>query len=207
MNTPDLSKRKLGIENNSYRQASSVTQDDREKINGHPGKVIWFTGLSGSGKSTLANLLEFELNRQGKHTYLLDGDNIRQGLNRDLGFTEVDRIENIRRSAEVAKLMLDAGLMVITAFISPFKKDREIAKNLIGEENFIEIYVCTPMKVCEQRDPKGLYKKARDGLIANFTGISSPYEEPNNPNLIIDGSTPETKLESIKKIFSLLKIV
>lgn len=189
---------------NIHTQKFSVNRKAREKINGHSGKVIWFTGLSGSGKSTLANELEIELNRQGRHTYLLDGDNVRQGLNKDLGFTDVDRIENIRRIAEVAKLMLDAGLIVITAFISPFKREREMAKNLIGEENFIEIYVNTPLEICERRDSKGLYKKARDGLLPNFSGISSPYEEPDNPNLIVNGSNMESQKLTIKKIQSFL---
>lgn len=157
-------------------------------LNGHKGRVIWFTGLSGSGKSTLANALEAVLHGQGKRTYILDGDNIRQGLNKDLGFTDADRVENIRRIAEVAKLMLDAGLIVITAFISPFRREREMARELIGSENFVEIHVSTPLDVCEQRDVKGLYKKARQGLIPNFTGINSPYEEPENPDLTVIGS-------------------
>jgi bifunctional enzyme CysN/CysC len=166
--------------------------------------VIWFTGLSGSGKSTLANQLEVELYKQGKHTYLLDGDNIRQGLNKDLGFTDADRIENIRRIAEVAKLMMDAGLIVITAFISPFKREREMARQLIEEENFIEVFVDTPLEICEQRDPKGLYKKAREGKLPNFSGISSPYEAPENPDVTIHGNHIKSKSSSILQIIGLL---
>ncbi|MBM3514932.1 MAG: sulfate adenylyltransferase subunit CysN [Alphaproteobacteria bacterium] len=166
---------------NVHRQALSITREDRERLNGHQGKVIWFTGLSGSGKSTIANALEKALHAQGKRTYILDGDNIRQGLNRDLGFTDADRVENIRRVAEVAKLMMDAGLVVMTAFISPFRAEREMARELIGQENFIEVFVDTPLEVCEQRDPKGLYKKARNGQLPNMTGINSPYERPLNP--------------------------
>ena len=172
--------------NNIHSQALTIQRKDREKMNGHVGKVIWLTGLSGSGKSTLANALEVELHLQGKRTYILDGDNIRQGLNKNLGFTENDRIENIRRVAEVAKLMMDAGLIVITAFISPFQRDREMAKELIGIENFIEVYVSTPIERCEERDVKGLYKKARSGNLPNFSGITSPYEAPINADITLD---------------------
>jgi bifunctional enzyme CysN/CysC len=170
---------------NVHRQALTVTREDRERLNGHKGKVIWFTGLSGSGKSTIANALEKELHAQGKRTYILDGDNVRQGPNKDLGFTDADRVENIRRMAEVAKLMMDAGLIVMTAFISPFRAEREMARQLIGAENFIEVFVDTPLVVCEQRDPKGLYKKARSGQLPNMTGINSPYEAPFTPDLSI----------------------
>jgi bifunctional enzyme CysN/CysC len=170
---------------NVHRQALSITREDRQRLNGHSGKVIWFTGLSGSGKSTIANALEKELHAQGKRTYILDGDNVRQGLNKDLGFTDADRIENIRRVAEVAKLMMDAGLIVMTAFISPFRAERDMARQLIGEENFIEVFVDTPLAVCEQRDPKGLYKKARAGQLPNLTGIGSPYEPPVRPEILI----------------------
>jgi bifunctional enzyme CysN/CysC len=176
---------------NVHRQALSIKREDREQLNGHQGKVIWFTGLSGSGKSTIANALEKELNAQGKHTYILDGDNIRQGLNKDLGFTDADRVENIRRVAEVAKLMMDAGLIVMTAFISPFRAERQMARELIGEKNFIEVYVDTPLTVCEQRDPKGLYKKARSGQLPNMTGINSPYEAPVKPELTINSNQQE----------------
>ena len=150
--------------------------------------MIWFTGLSGSGKSTLANALEHALHQAGKHTYILDGDNIRHGLNKDLGFSDADRVENIRRIAEVARLMADAGLIVITAFISPFQRERAMARELIGSEHFVEVYVSTPLAVCEQRDPKGLYKKARSGALPNMTGISSPYEAPEHPDFIADGA-------------------
>jgi bifunctional enzyme CysN/CysC len=178
---------------NVHRQALSITREDREHLNGHKGKVIWFTGLSGSGKSTIANALEKELHSQGKRTYILDGDNVRLGLNKDLGFTDADRVENIRRVAEVAKLMMDAGLIVMTAFISPFQADRQMARELIGTENFIEIFVDTPLKVCEQRDPKGLYKKARIGQLPNLTGIGSPYEAPIKPSFVIN--TEHGKIE------------
>jgi bifunctional enzyme CysN/CysC len=153
------------------------------------GQSIAITGASGSGKSTIANALEIALHAQGQRTYILDGDNVRQGLNKDLGFTDADRIENIRRVAEVAKLMMDAGLIVMTAFISPFRAERDMARQLIGEENFIEVFVDTPLAVCEQRDPKGLYKKARAGQLPNLTGIGSPYEPPVRPEILIQPST------------------
>lgn len=176
---------------NVHRQALSITREDREKLNGHPGKVIWFTGLSGSGKSTLANALELELHAQGYRTYILDGDNVRQGLNRDLGFTDADRVENIRRIAEVAKLMMDAGLIVLTAFISPFRRERQMAKELIGEDRFVEVYVSTTLEVCEERDVKGLYKKARAGQLPNLSGVGSPYEAPIEADLNIDAAQTE----------------
>jgi len=166
---------------NVHKQALSITRTDRERLNGHKGKVVWFTGLSGSGKSTLANTLEIHLHRRGLRTYILDGDNIRQGLNKDLGFTDADRVENIRRIAEVAKLMMDAGMIVMTAFISPFIREREMARDLIGADHFIEVFVNTPLEICEQRDTKGLYKQARAGKIPNMTGINSPYEAPVEP--------------------------
>jgi bifunctional enzyme CysN/CysC len=191
---------------NVHRQALSVTREDRERLNGHQGKVIWFTGLSGSGKSTIANALEKALHAQGRRTYILDGDNVRQGLNKDLGFTDADRVENIRRIAEVAKLMMDAGLIVMTAFISPFRAERQMARELIGAENFIEVFVDTPLAVCEQRDPKGLYKKARSGQLPNMTGINSPYEAPINPELVVDTAQRgvEAALEDINQV--LLKL-
>ena len=147
--------------------------------------ALWFTGLSGSGKSTIANALEIELFNRGLHSYILDGDNVRQGLNKDLGFSNEDRVENIRRIAEMSKLFLDAGMVVITAFISPFTAERELVRGLLEEGEFIEVYVKTSLDICEERDPKGLYKKARQGLVKNFTGIDSPYEEPQNPELIV----------------------
>jgi bifunctional enzyme CysN/CysC len=169
-------------------ELSYLTGRDREQKFGHRGKVLWFTGLSGAGKSTLANNLERELFGLGIRTMILDGDNLRSGLNKDLGFSEADRIENIRRTAEVAKLMFDAGLVVIVAVISPFNADRAAAKELIGAENFMEVFVATPLDVCERRDPKGLYAKARSGVIPNLTGIGSPYEPPENPALTLDTS-------------------
>jgi bifunctional enzyme CysN/CysC len=177
---------------NVHWQALAVTREDRERLSGHPAKVVWFTGLSGAGKSTMANALEKALHALGKRTYILDGDNVRHGLNKDLGFTDADRVENIRRVAEVARLMMDAGLIVITAFISPFRVERELARQLIGEENFIEVFVDTPLEVCEQRDPKGLYKKARSGQLPNMTGIGSPYEPPENPSLVVTSSDQGT---------------
>jgi bifunctional enzyme CysN/CysC len=159
-------------------QPLTIQRVDRQRLNGHAGKVIWFTGLSGSGKSTLANALEVALHAQGVHTYLLDGDNVRRGLNQDLGFSEQDRVENIRRIAQVARLMLDAGLVVMTAFISPFSRERELARDVIGTDHFLEVYVSAPLAVCEQRDVKGLYKLARAGKIAHMTGLDSPYEAP-----------------------------
>lgn len=188
---------------NVHHHAMSITRKNREHLNGHKGKVIWFTGLSGSGKSTIANALEKELHAQGKRTYILDGDNLRQGLNKDLGFSDANRVENIRRVAEVAKLMMDAGLIVLTAFISPFRAEREMAKDLIGADNFFEIYVSTPLDVCEMRDVKGLYKKARDGKIPNMTGINSPYEAPAHS--ICEVNTSEDSVAEV--ISKLLKLI
>jgi bifunctional enzyme CysN/CysC len=148
--------------------------------------VLWFTGLSGAGKSTIANLVEKKLHAMGRHSYLLDGDNLRHGLNKDLGFTEADRVENIRRVAEVARLMIDAGLIVLTAFISPFRAERDMARSLVGTDEFLEIYVDTPLAVAETRDVKGLYRKARRGELSNFTGIDSPYEAPESPELVVN---------------------
>jgi len=163
--------------------------------------------LSGSGKSTIANALEKALHAEGRRTYILDGDNVRQGLNKDLGFTDADRVENIRRVAEVAKLMMDAGLIVMTAFISPFRAERQMARELIGADNFIEVFVDTPLAVCEQRDPKGLYKKARSGQLPNMTGINSPYEAPLSPELVVDTAQRgvEAALEDINRVLSLIK--
>ncbi len=166
-----------------------ITVSDRTLIKNHQPAVLWFTGLSGSGKSTIAGMVEQKLNQIHKaHTYLLDGDNIRTGLNKDLGFSDTDRQENIRRIGEVSNLMVDAGLIVITAFISPFRKDRDFVRNLVPNNLFYEIFVNCPIEVCEQRDPKGLYKKARSGEIPHFTGITSPYEAPLNPELILDSA-------------------
>ena len=148
--------------------------------------ILWFTGLSGAGKSTIANLVEKRLYSLGHHTFLLDGDNVRHGLNRDLGFTDADRVENIRRIAEVSKLMVEAGLIVLVSFISPFRSERRMARSLVGEGEFVEVYVSTPLAVAESRDPKGLYKKARAGEIKHFTGIDSEYEAPENPEIVVD---------------------
>jgi bifunctional enzyme CysN/CysC len=176
----------------SLRRGENITPHDfaisttqRSELTGHTGKVLWFTGLSGSGKSTIADALSQRLHAEGIAHTVLDGDNLRQGLNRDLGFTEADRVENIRRTAEVAALMADAGLIVLVSLISPYEKDRQGAKDIIGEHRFAEIFVDTPLEVCEQRDPKGLYKKARAGEIPNFTGIGAPYEAPQNPAVVI----------------------
>ena len=171
---------------NVHWQAVEVNKGARSRLNGHKPAVLWLTGLSGTGKSTIANLLEKQLYSLGIHTYLLDGDNVRHGLSRDLGFTAADRVENIRRIGEVAKLMVDAGLIVISAFISPFQAERELARRLVNDYEFIEIFVDTPLEVLEQRDPKGLYKKARKGELKNFTGIDSPYEAPEEPDIRID---------------------
>jgi adenylylsulfate kinase len=162
-----------------------VTTKDRNRLMGHHSLVIWFTGLSGSGKSTLASELEAQLHSQGVHTYILDGDNIRTGLNNDLDFTDSGRVENIRRIGEVSKLFVDAGVVVLTAFVSPFKQDRQTIRDLVGSDQFLEVFVDCPLEVCEARDVKGLYKKARAGEISNFTGISSPFEEPENPDIRI----------------------
>lgn len=176
------------MEKNShiYPTTQKVTKEERARLLAQKPLLIWFTGLSGSGKSTLANHLEVTLHQKGFKTYILDGDNLRTGLNQDLGFTEVDRRENIRRVGEVAKLMMEAGLIVIAAFISPMQKEREILRKLIGAGQFFEIYVDCPLGVCEARDPKGIYQKVRAGEIKNFTGIDSPYEIPKTPNLTIN---------------------
>ena len=164
---------------NIHRHAHLVDKQARARLNGHPGKVIWMTGLSGSGKSTVANALEQTLHARGIRTFILDGDNVRHGLNKDLGFTDGDRVENIRRIAEVAKLMVEAGIVVITAFISPFRSERDMARALFEDDEFVEVYLEVPLSVAEDRDPKGLYKKARRGELPHFTGIDSPYEEPD----------------------------
>ena len=180
-------------DNNIVWHNQSITKETRLTLLNQKPCILWFTGLSGSGKSTIANAVELELFKRGRKTYLLDGDNVRHGLNKDLGFSEQDRIENIRRIGEVAKLFVDSGLIVLTAFISPFKSDRQIARSLVKYDEFIEVFIDTPLEVCEQRDPKGLYKKARDGAIKNFTGISSPYEEPEDVQIHI--KTDEYSIE------------
>lgn len=171
-----------------------VTRESREQQHGHQGVVLWFTGLSGSGKSTVAGALEQALHRIGVSTYLLDGDNVRHGLCRDLGFSDDDRKENIRRVGEVAKLMVDAGLVVLTAFISPHCAERQMVRDLLDKGQFVEVFVDTPLSVCESRDPKGLYKKARAGELRNFTGIDSVYEAPEQPEIQLDGEQLVTKL-------------
>jgi bifunctional enzyme CysN/CysC len=172
-------------------QSFDVNRQVRAEQKGQEAQIVWFTGLSGSGKSTIANLLEKRLTAEGRHCYILDGDNVRHGLNKDLGFTEAARVENIRRVAEVARLMADAGLIVLVSFISPFEKERQLAREIAGDIRFTEVYVDTSLAVAEQRDPKGLYAKARRGEIKNFTGIDSPFEVPSKPDLTLHGGQEE----------------
>ena len=188
---------------NIHPQHSVVDRQARWRLLGHQGKVVWFTGLSGSGKSTIANVLEQRLHQRGVLTYILDGDNVRQGLNRDLGFTDADRVENIRRTAEVAKLLLDAGAVVITAFISPFRSERDMARQLFEPGEFIEVHLDVPLEVVEQRDPKGLYRKVRSGELPHFTGIDSPYEAPQTPELKLDTDALSVE-ESVERILALI---
>ena len=184
---------------NLVKHNYKTTKAQREELHGHKAYLLWFTGLSGSGKSTLANLVEIALHQQGLSTYILDGDNIRQGINNDLSFAPEDRTENIRRIAEISNLMLDAGVITLAAFVSPYIKDRQEVQQIVGTDNFIEIFVNTSLEECERRDVKGLYKKARSGEIKNMTGISSPYEAPVNPDLeiITDGQSIEESVENI----------
>ena len=182
---------------NTVRHDYKIAKADREKIHKHKSFLLWFTGLSGSGKSTLANLVEVALNKQNISTYTLDGDNIRQGINKDLTFAPEDRTENIRRIAEIANLFVDAGVVTLAAFVSPYLKDRENIKSIVGADNFIEIYVNTSLEECERRDVKGLYKKARAGEIKNMTGISAPYEAPTSPDLEI--KTDDQSIEASTK--------
>lgn len=181
-----------------------VSKEDRSNIKEQRSCVLWFTGLSGSGKSTIANAVEAKLLELEKHTYLLDGDNIRMGLNKGLSFSETDRVENIRRIGEVSKLFVDAGVIVLTAFISPFVKDREQVRNLLNVGEFLEVFIDTPLEVCESRDPKGLYQKARTGEIPNFTGISSPYEAPANPEIWLKTNDLSVE-EAASKVLAYLK--
>jgi len=182
----------------------NVTKDERSKQKNQRPCILWFTGLSGSGKSTISSAVEQKLFELGHHTYLLDGDNVRHGLNKDLGFSDVDRVENIRRIGELSKLMIDAGLLVMTAFISPFRADRQLVKDLVQQHEFVEVYMDTALEECEKRDPKGLYKKARSGQIKNFTGIDSEYEIPGNPEIVIN--TVELSIEECAdKIIAYLK--
>ncbi|MBO7543175.1 adenylyl-sulfate kinase [bacterium] len=198
----------MSEEKNIVWHKQSVGRTERETKNGHSGCVLWYTGLSGSGKSTLANEVEKELFRSGAQSYLLDGDNVRHGLNGDLGFSEEDRRENIRRIGEVAKLFADSGTIVGVAFISPYREDRERARKIVESSGlkFLEIYVKCPLAVCEQRDPKGLYKKARAGEIKNFTGLDAPYEEPQNCELVLDSSLRSPKELSLEVIGFLKRI-
>ncbi|MDQ0161674.1 adenylyl-sulfate kinase [Bacillus alveayuensis] len=192
------------MSNNITWHETSITKFERRQKNGYHSFVIWLTGLSGSGKSTIANALARKLFDENIHSYVLDGDNVRHGLNKDLGFSEEDRNENIRRIGEVAKLFVDSGQVVLTAFISPFRKDREVVRNLLEENEFIEVYVKCSLKSCEKRDPKGLYKKARKGEIKQFTGIDSPYEEPLNPEIVVDTEALSVE-ESVEEIYRYLK--
>lgn len=182
---------------------ATVTRQRREALNGHKAVVLWFTGLSGAGKSTLAHAVEEQLHQRGCRTFVLDGDNVRHGLSSNLGFSEEDRRENIRRIGETAKLMMEAGLIVITAFISPFRADRETVRNLMPHGDFLEIYCKASLEICESRDVKGLYKRARAGEIKNYTGIDSPYEEPVSPELIVETGICDLQ-ESTKSVISLL---
>ncbi|HEY5722174.1 MAG TPA: adenylyl-sulfate kinase, partial [Allosphingosinicella sp.] len=184
---------------NVHAQALDVTREARAGMKGQKPVLLWFTGLSGAGKSTIANLVEKKLHASGRHTFLLDGDNVRLGLNRDLGFTEADRAENVRRVGETAKLMLDAGLIVLAAFISPYRSERDMVRQMLPEGEFVEIFVDAPLADAERRDPKGLYRKARAGEIPNFTGIGSPYEAPEHPEIRIDTTrlSPEQAAEEV----------
>jgi bifunctional enzyme CysN/CysC len=190
--TLDFALRRAG---NIHWQAMTVDKAARAGLKGQRPRCLWFTGLSGSGKSTIANRVEQQLLASHHHTYALDGDNIRHGLNKDLGFTEADRVENIRRVAEVAKLMVDAGLIVLVSFISPYRSERDMARRMFADGEFLEVFVDTPLELCEQRDVKGLYAKARAGQLPNFTGISSPYEAPEHPELHLH--TADTGLDEL----------
>lgn len=190
--------------NNIFKQTYQINKTNRNKLNKHNSFLIWFTGLSGSGKSTIANALEIKLHKKGIRTYTLDGDNIRKGINKDLNFSPKDRTENIRRIAEISNLLIDAGIVVLSAFVSPYKKDRNDIKNIVESVNFVEIYINTSLKECERRDVKGLYKKARLGEITNFTGISAPYEIPTNPEIEI--KTEQISVEqAVEKIYKQIK--
>ena len=197
-------KNKTDISKNIITHNYQVTKADRIKLNNHNSFLMWFTGLSGSGKSTIANLVELELNKKGIKTYTLDGDNIRKGINKDLSFAPEDRTENIRRIAEIANLMVDSGLVVLAAFVSPYKKDRQNIKNIVKDVNFVEVYVNTSVEECERRDVKGLYKKARAGEIKNMTGISAPYEEPEQPDVEIK-TEEKTVEEAVQYILNHIK--
>jgi len=188
---------------NIHRQSLLIDKEARLRLNGHRPAILWFTGLSGSGKSTIANIVERELHTQGVHTYMLDGDNVRHGLNRDLGFTDADRVENIRRVGQVAKLFVDAGTVVLCSFISPFRAERQMVRELVGPDEFMEIFVDTPLEECMRRDPKGLYARAKEGKIKNFTGIDSPYEAPESPEIVVrtsDGSADKVARRIVESL-------
>ena len=187
-----------------YWHQGAITRNDRQRLNGHPGFTIWFTGLSGSGKSTLAVASEEALYERGFHTFILDGDNVRHGLNKDLGFSPADREENIRRLGEVAKILRDCAIVNLVAFISPYRKDRRTARSLAEDDSFVEVFVDCPVEVCEKRDPKGAYQKARQGIIKSFTGISAPYEPPEKPEIHLQ--TDQLSVgECVHQIMSYLK--
>ncbi len=190
--------------NNIFRQDYQITKEKRNKLNNHNSFLIWFTGLSGSGKSTIANELEKKLFSLGIHTYTLDGDNIRKGINKDLSFSQEDRKENIRRISEISKLFIDSGIVVLSAFVSPYIKDRNDIKSIVESSNFVEVFINTSIEECERRDVKGLYKKARLGEISNFTGISAPYEKPIEPDIEID-TEKLTVNQSVEKIYRYIK--
>jgi adenylylsulfate kinase len=192
------------MKENIVQHNYSVSREDRRKNNKQNSFLIWFTGLSGSGKSTIANALEYKLFLNGYKTYALDGDNIRKGINSDLTFSPKDRTENIRRIAEVANLLVDSGIIVLAAFVSPYKKDREEIANILGQENFVEVFVNTSIEECEKRDVKGLYKKARAGEIKNFTGINAPYEAPENPEIEVVTDN-QTINDSVEKTYKIIK--
>ena len=191
------------MQKNIVKHSYSVNRDSRKKLKQHKSILLWFTGLSGSGKSTIANCVEQELHKNSIHTYTLDGDNIRKGLNSDLSFSSEDRSENIRRIAETARLMMDAGLVVLAAFVSPYRKDREHIRNVVGDDNMVEIYINTSVEECERRDVKGLYKKARKGEIKNLTGISAPYESPLHPDIQIN-TEEVTIVDAAKQIINFI---
>ncbi len=195
--------KEASINNNVIWQYAHVTRNDRMRMHRHKSVLLWFTGLSNSGKSTIAHAVEERLFEIGCHTYVFDGDNVRHGLCSDLGFSKEDRIENIRRIGEMTKLFIEAGIIALTAFISPFRNDREKVRKLVGDENFIEIYCKCPIEICEQRDVKGHYKQARSGKIRDFTGISSPYEEPFDPEVILDSANCSVD-ENVDKIITFL---
>ncbi len=194
--------------NNVIWHNGHVSREDRNRLNEHKSGLVWFTGLSASGKSTIAHLVEKKLFKHGIRAYVLDGDNIRHGLNSNLGFSDEDRSENLRRIVEVARLMVDAGLLVLAAFISPLRKDRDYIRSKFKDDNFFEIYVKCSIEECERRDPKGQYKRARAGIIKNYTGVSAPYEEPENPDLVIDTETIdfERSAQAILEFFNESKL-